>query len=309
MSVARTLLLKVSDNQWLRANGTKVPFIRRAVTKFMPGERFDDMLVAAKATAAEGIQAVFTRLGENVKDLAEADAVAEHYLQGIDRIRALNIVCEPSIKLTQLGLDINRELAYGHLRDLAQRAHDAGSYLWIDMEQSPYVDVTLTLTKRLRTEFPRVGVCLQAYLFRTREDLEDITSRGIGVRLVKGAYNEPASVAFPKKSDVDANYFALAQIMLGPAARAAGSRAVFGTHDLQLIQSIRQHAQSTGVKASEYEIHMLYGIQKAAQLRLSHDGTQVRVLIAYGDYWFPWYMRRLAERPANVWFVAKSLFG
>ncbi|MBM3808003.1 MAG: proline dehydrogenase [Acidimicrobiia bacterium] len=309
MSVARTILLKVSDNQWLRENGTRVPFIRRAVTRFMPGERFDDMLGAARATAAEGIGAVFTRLGENVNDPGEADGVASHYLEGIDRIHQLNIACEPSIKLTQLGLDIDRELAYGHLRDLARRAHDAGSYLWIDMEQSPYVDVTLTLTRRLREEFPRIGVCLQAYLFRTREDLEDVTSRGIGVRLVKGAYNEPATVAFPKKSDVDANYFVLAQIMLGAAARAAGSRAVFGTHDLQLIQSIRSHAQSTGVKASEVEIHMLYGIQKAAQQRLVQDGAQVRVLIAYGDHWFPWYMRRLAERPANVWFVAKSLFG
>jgi proline dehydrogenase len=309
MSVARTVLLKVSDNQWLRANGTRVPFIRRAVTKFMPGERFDDMLVAARATAAEGIKSVFTRLGENVKDLSEASAVAAHYLEGIDRIGALGIACEPSIKLTQLGLDIDRELCYGHLRDLASRAHDAGSYLWIDMEQSPYVDVTLTLTKRLRTEFPHIGVCLQAYLFRTREDLEDITSKGIGVRLVKGAYNEPATVAFPKKSDVDANYFALAQVMLGPAARAAGSRAVFGTHDLALIQSIRDHAQSTAVKPPQFEIHMLYGIQKTAQLRLAQEGAQVRVLIAYGDYWFPWYMRRLAERPANVWFVAKSLFG
>lgn len=309
MSVARTILLKVSDNQWLRANGTSVPFIRRAVTKFMPGESFDDMLGAAKVTAGEGIQAVFTRLGENVKDLAEADGVAQHYLEGIDRIAAMKLECEPSIKLTQLGLDIDRELAYGHLRDLAARAHAACSYLWIDMEQSPYVDVTLTLTKRLREEFPRVGVCLQAYLFRTREDLEDVMSKGIGVRLVKGAYAEPATVAFPKKSDVDANYFALAQAMLGPGPRAAGARPVFGTHDLQLIQSIRQHAQASGVKPADFEIHMLYGIQKAAQLKLVQDGAHVRVLIAYGDYWFPWYMRRLAERPANVWFVAKSLFG
>lgn len=309
MSVARTLLLKVSDNQWLRANGTRVPFIRRAVTKFMPGESFDDMLAAARATAKDGIEAVFTRLGENVKDLDEADAVAKHYLEGIDRIRSLNLACEPSIKLTQLGLDIDRELAYGHLRALAERAQHAGSYLWVDMEQSPYVDITLTLMRRLRQEFSSVGVCLQAYLFRTREDLEDMTSKGIGVRLVKGAYNEPATVAFPKKSDVDANYFALGQTMLAPASRAAGSRAVFGTHDLQLIQSIRNHAQSTGVKPSEYEFHMLYGIQKPAQLRLVQDAAQLRILIAYGDYWFPWYMRRLAERPANVWFVAKSLFG
>ncbi|HYB94082.1 MAG TPA: proline dehydrogenase family protein [Vicinamibacterales bacterium] len=309
MSVARTVLLKVSDNQWLRTHGTKLPFVRRAVTRFMPGESFDDMLTAAKAMASDGVAAVFTRLGENVRDLAEADAVASHYLDGIDRIAALDLACEPSIKLTQLGLDIDRELAFGHLRDLAARAHAAGNYLWIDMEQSPYVDVTLMLTKRLREEFPRIGVCLQAYLFRTREDLEDITSRGIGVRLVKGAYNEPASVAFPKKSDVDANYYALAQAMLSAGARAAGSRAVFGTHDLELIQSIRTHARSAGVPNAGFEVHMLYGIQRPAQLRLAQDGVPVRVLIAYGDYWFPWYMRRLAERPANVWFVAKSLFG
>ncbi|HET9705416.1 MAG TPA: proline dehydrogenase family protein [Vicinamibacterales bacterium] len=309
MSLARTALLKISDNAWLRANGTKLPFVRRAVSKFMPGETFDDMLAAARATRAEGIQAVFTRLGENVKDLSEADGVARHYLEGIDRIRDLRLPCEPSIKLTQLGLDIDRELAFGHLRSLAARAQAAGSYLWIDMEQSPYVDVTLDLTRRLKSEFTGVGVCLQAYLFRTRQDLEDVTSRGIGVRLVKGAYNEPPAVAFPKKSDVDANYLALAQIMLGAGARAAGARAVFGTHDLQLIDAIRRHAQSTGVKPSEYEFHMLYGIQKPAQLRLAGDGASLRVLIAYGDYWFPWYMRRLAERPANVWFVVKSLFG
>ena len=309
MSVARTVLLKVSDNQWLRENGTRVPFIRRAVSKFMPGESFDDMLTAARATANEGILAVFTRLGENVKDLAEAEAVATHYLEVIDRIRAAGLDCEPSIKLTQLGLDINRDLAYGHLRALAARAQAAGSYLWVDMEQSSYVDVTLDLTRRLKSEFPRVGVCLQAYLFRTREDLEDVIGRGIGVRLVKGAYNEPPNIAFPKKSDVDANYLALAQLMLSAGARAAGSRAVFGTHDLDLITAIRGHAQSVGLKPADYEIHMLYGIQKAAQLRLAGEGVAVRVLIAYGEYWFPWYMRRLAERPANVWFVVKSLFG
>jgi proline dehydrogenase len=309
MSVARTALLKISDNQWMRANGTKLPFVRRAVSKFMPGESFDDMLAAAKATAGEGIGAVFTRLGENVNDLAEAEGVAQHYLEGIDRIRALALSCEPSIKLTQLGLDIDRELAYGHLRALAARSQAAGNYLWIDMEQSPYVDVTLDLTRRLRQEFPAVGVCLQAYLMRTRQDLEDVTARGIGVRLVKGAYNEPPTVAFPKKSDVDANYLALAQLMLSAGPRAAGSRAVFGTHDLDLIAAIRNHAGSIGLQKADYEFHMLYGIQKAAQLRLAQDGAAVRVLIAYGEYWFPWYMRRLAERPANVWFVVKSLFG
>ena len=309
MSFARALLLKASDSTGLRENGTRAPFVRRAVSRFMPGESFDDMIAAARGMASEGVTAVFTRLGENVRDLAEADGVARHYLEGIDRIAALNLACEPSIKLTQLGLDIDRELAYGHLRDLAARAHAAGNYLWIDMEQSHYVDVTLDLTRRLRDEFPRVGVCLQAYLYRTREDLVELTGRGIGIRLVKGAYNEPADVAFPKKSDVDANYYALAQVMLEAGTRAAGARPVFGTHDIQLIDSIRRHAAATGVNPGEFEFHMLYGIQKATQLRLAQDGASVRVLIAYGAYWFPWYMRRLAERPANVWFVVKSLFG
>ncbi|OFW47695.1 MAG: hypothetical protein A3J29_02690 [Acidobacteria bacterium RIFCSPLOWO2_12_FULL_67_14b] len=309
MSVGRTIFLKASDSQWLREHGTKAPFVRRAVSKFMPGESFDDMLVAAKAMAGDGVSAVFTRLGENVRDLAEADAVARHYVDGIDRIKQARLACEPSIKLTQLGLDIDRELAYGHLRALASRAHQTGNYLWIDMEQSSYVDVTLDLTRRLRQEFPRVGVCLQAYLFRTREDLVDLMGRGIGIRLVKGAYNEPPAVAFPKKSEVDANYLALAQTMLDAGSRAGGARPVFGTHDVPLIEAIRRHAGAAGVAPIEYEFHMLYGIQKAAQLRLAHDGALVRVLIAYGAYWFPWYMRRLAERPANVWFVAKSLFG
>ena len=309
MSVARTLLLKASDSTWLRENGTRAPFVRRAVSRFMPGESFDDMIGAARTMAADGVTAVFTRLGENVKDLAEADDVARHYLDAIDRIQQLNLACEPSIKLTQLGLDINRELAYGHLRELAARAHGAGNFLWIDMEQSPYVDITLELTRRLRGEFPRVGVCLQAYLYRTREDLVELTGRGIGIRLVKGAYNEPPEVAFPKKSDVDANYYALAQVMLDAGTRASGARPVFGTHDVQLIDTIRRHAAATGVKPAEFEFHMLYGIQKATQLRLARDGASVRVLIAYGAYWFPWYMRRLAERPANVWFVAKSLLG
>ena len=309
MSVMRTVLLKASESAWLRERATRTAFVRRAVSRFMPGEAFDDMLAATRVMAAQGVEALFTRLGEGVRDVAEADGVARHYLESIDRIGQLRLACEPSIKPTQLGLDIDRELAYGHLRALAARADATGTYLWIDMEQSSYVDPTLELTRRLRQEFPRVGVCLQAYLFRTREDVVDLAARGIGIRLVKGAYNEPASIAFPKKSEVDANYLALAHMMLDPASRAAGSRVVFGTHDRSLIDAIRGHAGAAHVGAAEYEFHMLYGIERALQLRLVAEGALVRVLIAYGAYWFPWYMRRLAERPANVWFVAKSIFG
>jgi proline dehydrogenase len=315
--VIRALLLKASDNRWLREHGVRAPFVRRAVSRFMPGETFDDMLRAANELAPQRIDSVFTRLGENVTDLAEANRVAEHYLQGIDRIKQLGLDCEPSIKLTQLGLDINRDTATAHARAIAGRAHAASSYLWIDMEQSPYVDVTLAITEQLRREFPGVGVCLQAYLHRTKDDLTRMLSLGAGVRLVKGAYREPPAIAFPQKSDVDANYLALAKMMIDARAHASApalserqrveGRAVFGTHDTRLIATIASHARATGVKAGGYEFHLLYGIQRAEQARLASAGERCRVLIAYGTYWFPWYVRRLAERPANLWFVAKNI--
>lgn len=308
MSLTRTLILKVSDNTWLREHGTRVPFIRRAVSRFMPGEGFDDMLAAARTLAATGIDAVFTRLGENVRDRAEADEVAAHYLEGIERIHGLGLGCEPSIKLTQLGLDIDPEFAFRHALSLARAAAAAGSYFWVDMEQSHYVDPTLDIVRRVRAEVAPVGVCLQSYLRRTPRDLADMQARGIGVRLVKGAYKEPAAVAWPKKAEVDAQYFELARQMVSAEGRARGSRAVFGTHDAALIARIQAAARAAGVADREYEFHMLYGIQRAEQTRLVRDGAAVRVLIAYGAYWFPWYMRRLAERPANVWFVVKSLF-
>ena len=305
----RSLLLKASDNRWLREHGVRAPFVRRAVARFMPGETFDDMLAAARTLEPQGIASVFTRLGENVSDVAEADAVASHYLEGIDRIRQLRIACEPSVKPTQLGLDIDRDRARHHLVAIAQRAQDAGSYLWIDMEQSPYVEVTLDLTEELRRRFPGVGVCLQAYLHRTREDLGRMLRLGAGVRLVKGAYREPPNVALAAKTDVDANYTALSRAMVDDRARSGTSRLVFGTHDTRIIGAICQHARAAHVPPGSYEFHMLYGIQRAEQARLAAAREHVRVLIAYGTYWFPWYMRRLAERPANVWFVVKSVFG
>jgi proline dehydrogenase len=274
----------------------------------MPGEAFSDMLAAAEQLRPAGIDTVFTRLGENVSDPAEAASVTRHYCEVIDQIGAKGMRCEPSIKLTQLGLDLDREQAYRNLRELAVHTHATGNYLWVDMEQSGYVDVTLDLVKRIKAEFPRVGVCLQAYLYRTADDLTALVEQGIGVRLVKGAYKEPASVAWPKKADVDEQFFARAVTMLEGASRANGFRAVFGTHDLVLIDRIGAHAERAGLRPKAYEIHMLYGIQRAAQARLVKAGADVRVLVAYGAFWFPWYVRRLAERPANVWFVVRSLF-
>ena len=303
----RALFLAASENRWLRERGVRAPFVRRAVSRFMPGETFDDMLAAARTLPAQGIHSVFTRLGENVADLAEARAVADHYAEGIERIRAIDLACEPSVKPTQLGLDINRDEARQHLQRIAEHARAAGSYLWIDMEQSPYVEVTLELTEELRASYPGVGVCLQAYLHRTRQDVARMLKSGVGIRLVKGAYREPPAIALAAKRDVDANYLSLGRMMLNDHARGGRSRVVFGTHDAQLIADLIAHARSTRVPQGNYEFHMLYGIQREEQQRLAALREHVRVLIAYGTYWFPWYMRRLAERPANVWFVLKSV--
>lgn len=308
MSVMRSALLAVSENRWMRSHGQKLWFVKRAVRWFMPGETFDDMIAAAATLRPFGIHAIFTRLGENVADWSEADAVTAHYVDAIDRIKAAGIICEPSVKPTQLGLDLDRERCFQNLCTLASRAKDSGNYLWIDMEQSPYVDATIDVATRLRAQFDNVGVCLQAYLHRSMDDLLALRSRGVGVRLVKGAYMEPAAVAIQAKSALDEHYFALAAAMLEPSGRPAGFRAVFGTHDIPLIARIQAHAERAGLAPGGVEIHMLFGIQRAEQLRLAASGATVRVLIAYGTFWFPWYMRRLAERPANVWFVIKSLF-
>jgi proline dehydrogenase len=308
MSVMRSVLLAVSENRWMRETGPKLWFVKRAARRFMPGEEFADMLRAADELAPSGILTVFTRLGESVTDAGEATAVREHYLDALDRIKARGMSCEPSIKLTQLGLDIDKEQCFTNLRALAARAHATGNYLWVDIEQSGYVDVTLELTRRIRVEFPRVGVCLQAYLYRTMDDLKAMIDQGIGVRLVKGAYKEAASVAFPKKADVDEQFFKLGVVMLEGLARKNGFRPVFGTHDLSLVARLQAHAKRAGLAAGDVEVHMLYGIQRAAQGRLVKDGVTLRVLVAYGAYWFAWYVRRLAERPANVWFVVRSMF-
>jgi proline dehydrogenase len=209
--------------------------------------------------------------------------------------------------LTQLGLDVDQARCLANLRSLAACAQDCGTFVWVDMEQHRYVDATLQIYRRVLTDFPNVGVCLQAYLYRTAGDLSALISQGAGVRLVKGAYRERADVAYPKKRDVDNNFLTLARTMIGPDARSAGLRAVFGTHDSRLIRAIQDEMAHSRQPRESVEFHLLFGIQRAEQLRLARDNYRVRVLISYGEQWFPWYMRRLAERPANVLFAAKSM--
>ncbi|HYM00188.1 MAG TPA: proline dehydrogenase family protein, partial [Blastocatellia bacterium] len=228
-------------------------------------------------------------------------------LEVLERIEAAGLPSELSVKLTQLGLDLDPDLCYSNVEEIIKRAGEK-SVVWIDMEASNYVDATLELFRRARKAYPNVGVCLQAYLYRTEKDLADLLPLGPAIRLVKGAYKEPAGIAYPKKRDVDESYFNLAKMLLSADARKFGVRAALATHDRILIKRIEEAASSLGVDRSEFEFQMLYGIQRAEQIRLAKDGYRSIVLIAYGDFWYPWFMRRLAERPANVTFLLRNMF-
>jgi proline dehydrogenase len=307
MGLLRSALLAGSQSRWLRENATRRSFVRRAVSRFMPGESLDEALGAAGALRCAGLGAVLTHLGENVAEEAEADAVAAHYLDVLDRVAGEKGTVEISVKPTQLGLDLDEDRCARRLVSIAARAEQAGSFVWIDMEQSTYTDATLRLCRRARERHRGVGVCLQSYLRRTPADLEALLPTGAGVRLVKGAYREPADRAFERKAEVDESFLALARRLIEAAARGSGVRTVLGTHDRRIIDAVAAHATRAGLSRTSCEFHLLYGIQRAEQQRLARDGWPVRVLVSYGSHWFPWYMRRLAERPANVWFVARSL--
>jgi len=307
MALMRSILLAASQNTWLRENAVNYPFVRRSVSRFMPGESLDDAMQAARGLEQKKIASVFTNLGENVKDRSEALQVTEHYVEVLRRIHDSGLQTEISVKLTQLGLDLSPDFCFENLdRIIARENKDA--IVWVDMEASSYVDATLDIYKRALGKYPNVGICLQAYLYRTQKDVDALLPLRPSIRLVKGAYKEPLEIVFPKKQDVDENYFTLAAAMM--AAQSAGSclRAAFGTHDVNLIRRLANHAARNGFPKNHFEVQMLYGIQRDEQVRLAREGYRSGVLVAYGSYWYPWFVRRLAERPANLWFMAKNLF-
>jgi len=208
-------------------------------------------------------------------------------------------------------MDFDPALAESIVLAMVERAAQAHSFVPVDMEGTPLTEATLQLVERIHAKpglFGRVGAVLQAYLYRTEKDLESLVSMGATVRLVKGAYNEPSEIAYPKKTDVDESYFQLAQRLLSPEARRVGVRAALATHDVKLIAQISQWAAAQAIPKNQIEFAMLYGIQRAEQDRLASEGYRVSVLVSYGSYWFPWFMRRLAERPANILFLAKNIF-
>jgi len=308
MNPMRNLLLAGSRSAWLQRQATQRQFVKHAVRRFMPGETVDDAVKAALAENQQGLRVTLTNLGENLQHRAEADAVLEHYLAVLQRMAVEGVQGEVSIKPTQLGYDIDSAMCTHHTRALAEAARVHGSRLWIDMEGTGYTEGTLALYREIRRTHGNIGVCLQSYLRRTRADLESLLPLGPAIRIVKGAYAEPPDLAFPDKREVDENFHWMAERLWSAEGRAAGAWATLGTHDPILTSRLVGTAERLGVPSSGYEIAMLYGIQRPEQLRLARAGRSVRVLISYGEHWFPWYMRRLAERPANLLFVAKSMF-
>lgn len=307
MSVMRRILLAGSTNTWLRDHATQHGFIKRSVKRFWPGEHVEDALRAAHDLRPEGITTILTKLGENLTRAEEAEEVTQHYLEVLDKVAASGLDAQISVKPTQLGLDYDRALCERNLDRLIARAETLNNFVWVDMESSPYVDPTLDLYRRTRAKTSRVGVALQAYLYRTAKDVESLIASGPAIRIVKGAYLEPPAIAYPKKAEVDENFYKLCVRLLARDAQASGTLLHIATHDVPLTDRLLGYIEQEKVAQSAYEVAMLYGIQRSQQLRLARLGKRVRVLISYGDYWFPWYMRRLAERPANVWFVLKNM--
>jgi proline dehydrogenase len=299
----------MARNAWLKERLPRLWFARRAVRRFMPGEDMDSALRAALDFQVEGLGTIFTRLGENLTSIDEADAVAAHYLELVDEIASRKLDGEPSVKLTQLGLDIDEARTMIHAESIAARAALHGKTFWIDMEGSPYVERTIAFYERLKARQPNAGICLQAYLHRTAADIRRLLPLEPQIRLVKGAYAEPASIAYQSRHDVDANFLALAVLMLDACRAGSAIRIGLGTHDVRLIEQAAEHAAALGLPKAAFEVQMLYGIRMDQQRRLAREGYLVRDLIAYGEAWYPWYMRRLAERPANVIFALRQLIG
>jgi proline dehydrogenase len=299
----------MARNKWLRDHLPKLWFARRAVRRFMPGEDPASALDAAAKFKADGISSEFTRLGENITTVEEGDAVVEHYLGLMDDIAARDLDGEVSVKLTQLGYDLDVERTLAHARRLADKAAEHGRTLWVDMEGSGYAEGTVAFYERLKQTNANTGLCIQSYLHRTAADVQRLLPLDPAIRLVKGAYAEPATIAYQKRQDVDSNFVALAVALLEGARDGRKVRLGLGTHDVRLIEQIAEHTAAMGLPKTSFEVQMLYGIRMDQQRRLAAEGYLVRDLIAYGEAWYPWYMRRLAERPANVIFALRQIIG
>jgi len=298
----RALLLRLSESKRLAPLMMHNGASRRVARRFVAGETLDDAVEAAREVNRRLQLASLDLLGENVSDEAGARRAAGGYLAVFDRIAQERLDANVSLKLTQLGLDLSEDLCLELLEKIVAHATSQGNFVRIDMEGSAYTQRTVEIAKRVRAKYTGVGTVMQSYLYRTEKDVQDLLAAGCRLRLCKGAYKEPPDVAFPKKSDVDANYVKLMKMLL-PSGIYHG----IATHDPAMIEATKDFAREQNIKRDQFEFQMLYGIRADLQEKLVRDGFRVRVYIPYGVDWFPYFMRRLAERPANVAFFLRNL--
>jgi proline dehydrogenase len=298
----RALLLELAKSprlrRWIASNGTT----RRLAQRFVPGEDLAPALEAARRLNRAGMAVSLDQLGENVLRREDAERARQAYTDALDRVAAENLDANVSLKLTHLGLDLGDEFCAEQLRRVTQRASALRNFVRVDMEGSPYTDRTLRIVRQARAETDAVGTVIQAYLYRSEKDAQDLLSIGCRIRLVKGAYKESSEIAFPRKKDVDANYVKLMRLLL-----PSGIYNALATHDPNMIDAAIRFAAERSIPKDQFEFQMLYGIRTDLQSRLVREGHRVRVYIPYGQDWFPYFMRRLAERPANLLFFARNL--
>jgi len=299
----RQALLYLSTNKSLRHFMENSSASRRLTSRFVAGRTLDDGIQAVQNLAKQEITATLDFLGENVKSLGEAAQSCENYLAAQYAIQKAHLPATVSIKLTQFGLDFSDEACLKNVTGLVERARAMSSRVEIDMESSDYTDRTLNIVTRLQDEFPGcVRSVIQAYLYRSEDDIRMLNSRQIPVRLCKGAYREPASLAFPRKDQVDANYVKLMRLLLDQ-----GTYPAIASHDESIVADALRHVKEQKIASDRFEFQMLYGIRRDLQKQLVSEGYRLRLYVPYGDAWYPYFMRRLAERPANVVFLARNL--
>jgi proline dehydrogenase len=302
--ISRSALIWLSRQEGLKDFATSFGVFKKLTTRFVAGETIDEAVNFIREINVEGCSATFDHLNESVGSAGEADLEVAEYLNILSRIDDTKINSNVSIKLTQFGLGLDHELAYKNARRVVEEAHRRGNFVRVDMEDSSVTQVTINIFKRLRAEFGLndVGIVLQSYLRRTYADAQELVKLPSRIRICKGAYNEPPEVAFPNKKDVDDNYVRVMQLLL-----SSGTYHGIATHDPRMIEATTNFATREGIGKDKFEFQMLYGVRRDLQRQLAHDGYNMRVYVPYGKHWYPYFMRRLAERPANIWFVLKNV--
>lgn len=304
----RSIFLYLSGANWAKNVIMSIGPARRSALRFVAGDTLEDALTATRRLNEAGLDVTLDHLGESVTDEAGAHQAAQTYMKLIDAIAAANVRATVSLKLTQLGLDIREDLCIEHMRAILDRAQATGNHITIDMESSDYTDATLNIFHKLHTEYENVGTVIQSYLYRSEDDMRALAAEGAFVRLCKGAYKEPPHLAFPDKADVDQNFVKLTELYLSPEAQQAGAYLGIATHDEDMIAAAKQYINEHQVAHDYFEFQMLYGIRSKLQAQLRDEGYTVRIYVGYGTEWYPFFMRRLAERPANLWFIVRNFF-